>query len=120
MHSSVLELAIGVITSFAGGLGNIPPHWQLCDGTNGTPDLRNQFVVAAGPIMSVGSTGGIGWVGHTFTGDGHSHALPGGANVVAGGAYNDASGSGAATGLTGGVLPRPPYYALAYIMYLGE
>ncbi|GAI05378.1 unnamed protein product, partial [marine sediment metagenome] len=46
MHSSVLALSIGIITAFAGGLGNIPPGWFLCDGTHGTPDLRDKFIVA--------------------------------------------------------------------------
>jgi microcystin-dependent protein len=30
----------------------------MCDGTNGTPDLRNRFIVGAGSNYSVGATGG--------------------------------------------------------------
>lgn len=35
-----------------------PPGWAICDGTNGTPDLRNRFVVGAGNLYTVGDTGG--------------------------------------------------------------
>ena len=36
----------------------IPDGWQVCDGTNGTRDMRNRFVVGAGLTFSVGDTGG--------------------------------------------------------------
>ena len=39
----------------SGGTGS---GWVLCDGSNGTPDLRDRFVVGAGSGYSVGSTGG--------------------------------------------------------------
>jgi len=34
-----------------------PDGWALCDGNNGTPDLRNRFVLGAG-TKSIGTTGG--------------------------------------------------------------
>ena len=34
-----------------------PPGWALCDGTNGTPDLRDKFVMGSGK-ESPGATGG--------------------------------------------------------------
>src|SRR5690606_15095281 len=30
---------------YSGSIANIPTGWQLCDGTNGTPDLRGKFIV---------------------------------------------------------------------------
>ena len=33
-----------------------PTGWALCDGQNGTPDLRDKFVLAAGNNTSVGDT----------------------------------------------------------------
>jgi len=39
---------IGAIISWDGALGAIPANWQLCDGTGGTVDLRDLFVVTAG------------------------------------------------------------------------
>lgn len=36
----------------------IPTGWALCDGTSGTPDLRDRFVVGSGGAYTVGDTGG--------------------------------------------------------------
>jgi len=48
----------GMISLWYGSLGSIPVGWYLCDGTNGTPDLRDRFVIAAGSSYAVGATGG--------------------------------------------------------------
>ena len=32
--------------------------WHLCDGANGTPDLRGRFILGASDAHAVGSTGG--------------------------------------------------------------
>lgn len=48
----------GGIIMWSGAANNIPPFWRLCDGTNGTPDLRNRFIVGAGDAYAVGATGG--------------------------------------------------------------
>ena len=37
---------------------DIPQGWALCDGNNGTPDLRNRFIVGAGGKYGSGNTGG--------------------------------------------------------------
>ena len=36
----------------------IPNGWAICNGENGTPDLRNRFLVGAGSDGALGSTGG--------------------------------------------------------------
>lgn len=41
-----------------GGTQAIPTGWQICDGTNGTPDLRNKFVKAAASIGAEGTSAG--------------------------------------------------------------
>lgn len=46
----------GLICMWSGT--EIPEGWFLCDGTNGTPDLRNRFIVGAGSSYTVGSKGG--------------------------------------------------------------
>lgn len=48
----------GIITMWAGGVGDVPSGWHLCDGTNGTPDLRDRFIVSAGNSYAPGNTGG--------------------------------------------------------------
>jgi microcystin-dependent protein len=48
----------GMIMMWYGSSNNVPSGWAICNGSNGTPDLRDRFVVAAGNKYSVGSTGG--------------------------------------------------------------
>lgn len=48
----------GLIVMWSGSTSTIPSGWLLCNGSNGTPDLRNRFIVGAGSTYSVGSTGG--------------------------------------------------------------
>lgn len=57
---------IGCIVIWSGSEQDIPSGWRLCDGVDGTPDLRDRFVVCAGGnTHSVGSTGGE--ASHTLT-----------------------------------------------------
>lgn len=37
----------GTIVMWSGNAGNIPGGWTLCDGGNGTPNLRSRFVMGA-------------------------------------------------------------------------
>ena len=113
----------------------------MCDGTNGTPDLRNSFIVGAGNTYAVGATGGTAdaiVVSHTHTATvtdpGHSHGIPrknalsgsvesyvagGGGTIIADLPTNTAttgiSVSNATAGTSGTGQNLPPYYALAYI-----
>lgn len=48
----------GTILPWYGALGSIPIGYVLCNGSNGTPDLRNRFLVGAGSSYSLGNTGG--------------------------------------------------------------
>jgi microcystin-dependent protein len=134
----------GVIVLWSGSIGSIPAGWVLCNGSNGTPDLRNRFVVGAGSTYAVDATGGSAdsvLPTHTHsatsvvTDPGHVHSVP---FDTAGGGNFSALGSGfvnlatystlsAVTGITvattnanAGVSATngnlPPYYALCYIM----
>jgi len=60
----------GIISMWSGSIGSIPSGWLICDGTNGTPDLRNRFIVGAGSTYAVAATGGTAdaiVVSHTHT-----------------------------------------------------
>lgn len=74
----------GMIMLWSGAIGSIPSGWNLCDGTNGSPDLRDRFIVGAGNSYAVGQTGGSAdaiVVSHTHTATsvvtdpGHLHTL---------------------------------------------
>jgi microcystin-dependent protein len=48
----------GIIMLWSGSIASIPNGWLICDGTNGTPNLRDRFVVGAGSAYAVAATGG--------------------------------------------------------------
>ena len=48
----------GMISIWYGSIGSVPTGWYLCDGSNGTPDLRDRFIIGAGSTYAVSSTGG--------------------------------------------------------------
>jgi microcystin-dependent protein len=48
----------GGIIMWSGSVAAVPTGWLLCDGTNGTPDLRGRFIAGAGGAYAPGTTGG--------------------------------------------------------------
>jgi len=53
----------GAIIMWSGSLTNIPGGWALCDGSNGTPDLRDRFILGVAAGENPGATGG----NHNYT-----------------------------------------------------
>lgn len=52
------QLPRGIITMWSGATNAVPSGWALCDGNNGTPNLKDRFIVGAGQSYDVGNTGG--------------------------------------------------------------
>lgn len=119
----------GCILIWSGTSTAVPDGWALCDGNNGTPDLRDRFVLGAGASYAVRATGGE--AAHTLTTSempSHTHSISCGTTTPTGTSYipqtykvaakstytcyTDSSGSGKAHN------NMPPYYALCYIMKL--
>lgn len=99
-----VDIPIGGIITWSGAIIDIPDHFALCDGQNGTPDLRDMFVVGAGSTYAVDDTGGT--VDHKHQQGGSSVEAPAAAgnNVVPVTQDTDFSDN------------LPPFYALAKIM----
>jgi hypothetical protein len=133
----------GLITLWSGSIASIPTGWYLCNGSNGTPDLRDRFIVGAGSTYAVAATGGSAnavLVSHTHTATvtdpGHTHSITtpvatngyGGTNSsfqaywfqtqtgATGSATTGISVANSTEGVSGTNANLPPYYALAYIM----
>ena len=74
----------GFIGMWSGSAETIPTGWALCDGTNGTPDLTDRFILGAGKRDTPGATGGTATAtpsvsaGSAKTGIGLGTAAPGG------------------------------------------
>ncbi|AYD48191.1 hypothetical protein [Arachidicoccus soli] len=48
----------GIISMWSGTIANIPAGWAICDGTEGTPNLTDKFIVGAGLNYAIGDQGG--------------------------------------------------------------
>ena len=91
----------GLIAAWSGAASAVPAGWALCDGSNGTPDLRGRFLVGAGGDYAVGDTGGAA------TEELNAYSHTGGSVFGTFYAYDAVSHDN-----------RPPYYALCFIMKL--
>jgi hypothetical protein len=65
----------GMIAMTRNNLDRIPPGWVLCNGANGTPDLRDKYVKVVNITSEVGDTGGANTHTHAL-GDAHTHTAP--------------------------------------------
>lgn len=108
----------GMIMLWFGAVENIPSGWHLCDGSVGTPDLRNKFIPCAGDEYDPGDNNAAPTHTHDFTGDGHNHRLETGTGVGAGTSKSIYTRYENVTGTTDAEGAVPPYYALCYIMKL--
>jgi microcystin-dependent protein len=85
--TSGATIPAGLISMWSGSIGSIPSGWYLCDGSNGTPNLTDKFIIGAGSAYAVNGTGGVSSVtlttnnlpAHTHTATvtdpGHSHVI---------------------------------------------
>ena len=132
----------GAIIIWSGSISDIPSGWTLCNGLNGTPDLRNRFVVGAGVEINSYVPGingmGVGYYSPGALGGEDTHRLTiaelarhnhiiyhadwsDSNSTQIGGTNRSSAWLTKQSSYTGEDLPhenRPPYYALAYIMKL--
>ena len=89
----------GIIVMWNSTAASIPAGWQLCNGTNGTPDLRGQFIIGASAVTGdygdndndaddseypVGDTGGASSANITISTSNlpaHTHTFNGSASI---------------------------------------
>ena len=65
------------IMMWYGSPDELEDGWQLCDGSNGSPDLQNRYVVGVGTLYELGETGGAleTDVSHSHQVDSHRHTI---------------------------------------------
>lgn len=128
--SKIESIPAGVILAYNGASESIPSGWALCDGQNGTPDLRGRFILGASDLHEAGQTGGsethILTIGELPS---HNHGVAGvtitendtGGSLFSGGENElspSESGETENTGNGDEIDIMPPYYVLVYIMKL--
>lgn len=137
----------GTVTAFSGtfkdgypidkNTGLVNREWHLCDGTNGTPDLRNRFIYGGNGTNS-GATGGE--ASHKLTVEELPKITPsfdgGGTALVVNNTKHTDTTNGLESGVLWGDMPKtveapfntiggnqphnnmPPYFVLAFIVKL--
>jgi hypothetical protein len=119
----------GVIVMWSGTIATIPSGWLLCNGANGTPDLRNRFIIGAhsddsgtakttvtGTSTQTGGSKDAIVVSHTHTATvtdpGHNH-LTGNPDTTGGSYFGVAGATGGNAGnrdaLIGGLVNSNTY-----------
>ena len=88
-----VSIPAGIISMWSGTIATIPSGWLLCNGSSGTPDLRNKFIIGAyqdtagvayttitGADTQTGGSKDAIVVSHTHTATvtdpGHNHSAP--------------------------------------------
>jgi len=120
----------GAILMWYGTIATIPSGYALCDGNNGTPDLRNKFIVCADADQAGQAKTTILGSAQKSGGDTqHYHEISGGStavyttqdigtNIAAGSDYGDMAFGYCEGETSQNNVTAPPFYALAYIMKL--
>jgi hypothetical protein len=120
----------GAIILWSGLATAIPQGYGLCDGTQGTPDLRNRFVIGAGSTYSPLATGGdvsTGMAGaHSHTVNQGTESLVVSSLAVAAGVDSTVTSGVTANGHTHTInqvgdhqhSALPPFLSLCYIQKL--
>ena len=73
----------GIIVAWSGTVDSIPAGWVLCDGANGTPDLRDKFIVGARQDdQGVAKTMVLGSLSQTGGSISHNHGGTTGSHVL--------------------------------------
>jgi hypothetical protein len=93
----------GVIVMWSGSIAIIPSGWALCNGSNGTPDLRDRFIVGArqddSGVAKTNVTGSLTQTGGVAT---HSHGV---------GTYDS---SAVSAGTPSGTVSQPTFTGTAF------
>jgi len=128
-YLSMWESASHVIESSPNMIGMwegvYPPEgWTLCDGTRGTPDLRNRFIRFANGASNRGHAGGEmkAQLGTLTSSNGHHNHIPSNQNSNAASTHLEIRHSGSVSHYHEGTDVKrkltPQYYALSFIMKL--
>lgn len=134
INDAAIYVPVGGIIMWSGSIATIPSGWALCDGTNGTPNLIDKFIVCAKEddsgtaktnlTGSLTQSGGSIAHNHTATDAGHTHTITltnqkndASSNLV-GQCLTSPTVSGTASITVASKDAPQPYYALAFIMKL--
>ena len=71
LQTSAEGFTRGMVLAWARAVADIPAGWQFCDGSNGTPNMRDRFIIGAGTTYTLLATGGAATINLQ-----HGHEMP--------------------------------------------
>ena len=111
------EVVPGMIWLWSGSIGALPTDYVLCDGTNGTPDMRDYFVEFSDTSGTASGNNTMN-LNATTDNNGHSHYGAVLTSVSITNAYGHAYTQSHNHTISASSSYVPKYYALAFIMYV--
>lgn len=117
--SAAFPLAAGMIAMWDTNYGAIPADWRICDGENGTPDLRDYFIVLSSDADTASVDGSNQMtISATVPSASHDHQSTQNISIASTvNAYHPGSVSHTHTSLSNVTVDYlPPYIALIFIM----
>ena len=109
-------IPVGLIICFDTLIAPIPPGWLVCDGDNGTPDLRNFLIHGQADGLDPGPGETESTHTHVIDDGSHTHEFTGGNKIESG---DDRAGVWEAKGLDGTTdasTSLPPFHSLIFII----
>lgn len=126
-QTTAASIPSGVIVMWSGLLTNIPDGWAICNGANGTPDLRDKFICGTSTGENPGATGGEASHTHSVNPPNtQTGVVNEGGNVIFGSPTPVSTAASLAhthdvniaSFTSGSAATLPPYFKLAFIMKL--
>lgn len=116
--SAAFPLAAGMIGMWDTAYGAIPEGWQICDGSNGTPDLQDYFVVLTDDADNASVDGANQMtISATVPSVAHNHVDDAVSVSATKSVYHRTDNSHTHTSISGATVDyTPPYYSLIFIM----
>jgi hypothetical protein len=118
------NVPVGLIIAYEGTVASIPTGWALANGTGGTIDLSNKFIIAENATYLYNTTGGsnqdVPIAGTTSTAGAHSTNTTGGGSGGGRAGYAPLVHAGHIHTVAVNVNVTPPSYSLAYIQNLSS
>lgn len=107
----------GIMFMWSGSIGSLPTDFVLCDGTNGTVDMRDRFVECSGETPGAAAGNNTVTLAGTTNPVGHQHQGGGLGLPSESAGYGHAATVYHDHAINSSQAYTPKYYALAFIMY---
>lgn len=111
-----MKILTGMIVIWHGTSGTVPAGYYICDGNNGTPDLRDRVPLCGDFIQPAGYVAGNWQHSHAFTNYSHYHRFLSGSGFAAGMSFSTDTDAVNVSGNTMASQTLTPGVGMHYLM----